>query len=817
MTHVVRAVAAAVALAGLALCLSAAEAGQPTEKTGAEAEKPAAKKPAGKPASKPDASKAQKPDQKKPAPKADAQKPDQKKAAPKPQPKKPDETKAAPKPEPKKPSPAKPARGPVSFAADVLPALNGLGCNAVTCHGSAAGKGGLKLSLFAAYPEADYLAITRADEGRRIDPVKPLESLFLLKAMGGLGHEGGKSVPPGSPAYRVIRAWLEQGAPRGSGEAERLASVTLEPARTTLKKDATGTLKVVAELAGGTRRDVTRTARFQSADETVATVTQDGTVRAEGFGEAVIIATYRRHAAVARVAVPQPLPDGFPKAAVNNRIDERVHAKLKALGIPPSGPASDEVFLRRVSLDTIGILPTPDEVRTFLADTDPAKRSKRIDALLGRPEFADFWALKWGDLLRIKAEYPSNLWPNAVQAYHHWVRDAIARHRPYDAFVRDLLVSSGSNFREPPANFYRGLKKRDPQGFAEQAALVFMGARIGCARCHGHPTEGWTLDDNLGMAAFFAGITFKSTREWKEEIVYRDPDETLRHPVTREVVQPKFLGGKAVEVKPGEDPRTRFADWLTSPENPYFARNIVNRIWFWLIGRGIVHEADDLRPTNPPSHPALLDFLEKELVAHAFDLRHIYRLILNSATYQRSSETTPLNAHDEALFSHYPVKRLTAEQLSDAVGRVTQVWDRFSSRIPEPYSHWPDGFRATQMADGSVGTPFLELFGRPPRDTAFESDRNCRTSMRQALYLINSSAFERKVTRSPRIQAWMKAKTPDATIVEDLWLLTVSRPPTKGEREAALAYLKTHEKARARAVQDLMWALVNTKEFLFNH
>ena len=698
-----------------------------------------------------------------------------------------------------------------------MPLIDKLGCNASKCHGSPVGKGGLRLSMFGANPEEDFDAVTRMAEGRRINPVEPQRSLLLAKVAGQAPHEGGAGIKPDSPEYAVLQAWLEQGALRGDAKAGQVASVEVRPEKVTLKKDATAPLAVAAVYADGSRKDITREAVYQSLDEAVAVVTADGKVQAKGFGEAVLLATYRRRTAVVRAVVPQPLPNGFPEVPAGNRVDELVLAKLKELGFPPSGLSEDHAFLRRVTLDTIGMLPTPAEVRAFLADKDPEKRTKRTDALLASPEFADYWALKWGDLLRIKAEYPSNLWPNAVQAYHHWVRDAIAKNKPYDEFVRQLLVSSGSNFRVPPANYYRGLKKRDPQGFAEQTALVFMGTRIGCAECHAHPTENWTLDDNLGLAAFFAQVKFKNTLEWKEEIVYCDPSAALLHPTTRQPVAPKLLDGPTAEVKPGEDPRALFAQWLTRPENPWFARNIVNRVWFWLMGRGIVHEADDLRPTNPPSNPALLDYLAKELVDHKFDLRHMYRLILGSRTYQLASTATPLNADDEKFFSHYAVRRLEAEQLSDAIGTISQVWDRFSSRIPEPYSNWPDGFRAVEMADGSVGTPFLELFGRPPRDTAFESDRDCKTSMRQALYLINSGEFEGKVGRSPRIKAWIKQNTPDAEVVDALWLLTVSRPPAEGERKTALEYLEANQKAREQAIQDLMWALVNTKEFLFNH
>jgi len=723
--------------------------------------------------------------------------------------------KAPPKAAPARTEPPKTAS--VSFMTHVMPTLDKFGCNTAPCHGSAGGKGGLKLSMFGAYPKQDYAAITKWAAGRRINRVEPRKSLFLLKTTGGVAHKGGKPVKPGSPDYRSLVSWLDQGAPWGDDQGPRLVCVEVRPEKPTLKKGETQQISVTAVYADGARKDVTGVSRYQSSETAVAAVTAGGEVRAQGFGQAAIVVTYMRRSAVARVAVPQPLPSPFPETPTHNKVDELVFAKLKELGIPPSPLCSDQEFLRRVFLDVIGLLPTPDEARAFLSDTDPKKRSKLIDQLLQRDELADFWALKWGDLLRIKSELASNLWPNAVQAYHHWVRDSMAKNKPYDQFARELLVSGGSNFRDAPSNYYRALRKRDAQGYAAATALVFMGVRLGCARCHGHPLENWTLDDNMGMAAFFAQVRIKKTREWKEEIVYVNAKQTLRRPTTRQVVAPKVLDGEELKVVPGEDLRVKFAEWLTSPKNPWFAGNIVNRIWFWLLGRGIVHDVDDMRPTNPPSNPELLAYLESELAGHKYDLRHIYRLILNSRTYQLSSKVNPHNANDVAHFSHYPVKRLGAEQLLDAIGQVTETSESYMSRVPEPYTRLPPGTRATQLTDGSIGSPFLQLFGRPPRDSAYESDRCSDTSMRQALYLINSSGLEGKVRRSPRIPRLLKAGKKDPEIVDEIFLAALSRFPSREEKQKTVAYLAKDPKKRNQAVQDLMWAVLNTKEFLFNH
>lgn len=710
-----------------------------------------------------------------------------------------------------------PVRTPsLSFEGDVMPVLDKAGCSSAACHGAGGGKGGLALSLFGAYPADDYAAIVQSAAGRRIDLVRPDKSLLLLKASGAVPHGGADCVPRGAQHFELLRAWIAQGAPWGGANVPRIESFELSPTNCSLEKGASQKVTVSASYFGGKRRDVSDDAVLRSSDPTVVSV-EGGNLQAKGYGQAAVIVTYRRRSAVVTVSVPQPLPSAFPELPTTNKIDELVLAQLKALGIPPSPVCTDAEFLRRVYLDSIGVLPTPAEAKAFLADTDPQRRAKLIDKLLQREEFADHWALKWGDLLRIKSEYPSNLWPNGVQAYYRWIRQAIARNKPYDQFVRELLVSSGSNFRDGPCNYYRALKRRDPQGFAEATALVFMGARLECARCHAHPTEGWTRDDNLGMAAFFAQVQFKGSQEWKEEIVYLDPDRKLRDPRTGAAIAPKYLGGAAPQFAPGEDPRVKFAAWLTSPENPWFARNIVNRVWYWLLGRGIVQEPDDLRPTNPPSNPALLAHLERELVSHKYDLRHIYRLILNSQVYQLSSRTSDQNAADVTMFSHYGMKRLGSEQLVDAIGQVTETSEEFTSAIPEPYTVLPRGWRAEQLADGSIGTPVLELFGRPSRDTAYESERCTQTSMGQELYLVSSAQLDGKVSKSPRIDRLMKAGKSDAEIVEELYLAALSRPCSDEEKQKVLTHVAAQSGARKQALQDVMWALLNTKEFLFNH
>jgi hypothetical protein len=522
----------------------------------------------------------------------------------------------------------------------------------------------------------------------------------------------------------------------------------------------------------------------------------------------------------------QQLFDSFKPA---NRIDELVLARLIEEGIPPSGLCPDEVFLRRVHLDVIGTLPTPAEVRAFLSNKQPDRRARLIDALLARGEFAEFWGLKWGDLLRVKAEFPSNLWPNAVQAYDRWIRESLRQDKPFDQFARELLTSSGSNFRVPPANYYRAFQERSPQRIAENVALVFMGVRLNDA--------GLTEEQILGFSAFFAKVGYKATDEWKEEIVFFKPDGQLLHPKTNKPVPPTPLGGKPLALAADKDPRVEFADWLTAPGNPWFARSIVNRTWFWLLGRGIVHEPDDMKPANKPWSPALLSYLEGELVSNRYDLKHIYRLILNSRTYQLSSQPNRWNAADESGCTHYLVRRLDAEPLLDAINQITGSGEKYSSPIPEPFTFLPNDQRAIALADGSIESPFLELFGRPARNTSFESERVATPTVFQAQHLLNSSNVQKKIEQSKVLlqlatgvspqskggKGGVKtpASTPDGqlqkNVIEDLYIRVLNRLPTSDERRTADVYLKSPKRKPYESFCDLVWALMNSKEFVLKH
>ncbi len=504
------------------------------------------------------------------------------------------------------------------------------------------------------------------------------------------------------------------------------------------------------------------------------------------------------------IAAAAPVVTPFETAqavAEPTTIDQIIAKALGAHSIEPARLCSDEVFVRRVFVDVIGTLPTPEEARAFLDDIHADKRARLIDALLARPEFNDYWSLKWCDLLRVKSEFPINLWPNAVQAFHRWVHDAMRTNMPMDRFAREMLTASGSNFRVPPVNFYRAIQGRQPSAIAAAAALTFMGTRV----------EHWNADERRRFEVFFSRIAWKGTMEWKEEIVHLDP-------APAETMHATLPDGTKVMILPGDDPRIAFADWLLAPGNPWFARNIANRAWSWLLGRGIVHEPDDLGPHNPPANPELLAHLERELTRSGYDLRHLFRVILNSQAYQRSS--IPRSDHPEAAaqFAHYMVRRLDAEVLIDALCQLFGTAEGYTSQIPEPFTFIPENQRTIALADGSITSQFLEMFGRPVRESGLESERNNQPSDEQRLHLLNSSHVQRKIERGGELSRLVTAARGNRErVVRAVYLLVLSRDPTAAELATALKYLNRKGLSVKQGADDLAWALVNSKEFLYRH
>lgn len=562
-------------------------------------------------------------------------------------------------------------------------------------------------------------------------------------------------------------------------------------------------------------------ASVHSNDSTVARIAADGTLSAISPGRAVL--SFRKGGDYATVSVTvrrkaaSPSPSPYPENNYTNPIDAAVAKNLRELGVEPSPLCNDAEYLRRVCLDLMGALPPADKARAFLADTDPLKREKLPDWIFERSEYADYWAMRWCDVLRVKSEFPSNLWPNAVQAYHAWLRAAMASNMPYDKMARALLLTTGSNFRDAPSNFYRATQRRTPEGLASAFALIFMGARLDCADCKEHPYRTWTREQADGLAAFFTNVRYKKTDEWKEEIVFFAPAWTPYKPAG-ETVPPAFPDGAPVTYSRQASPQKRLADWLASPGNPYFARHVANRYWSALFGRGITMPVDDVRPGNPPSNPELLDVLAQKVVGSGYDLRALLRFIVTSQTYQRSSVTNETNAGDTQCFSHYAPRRLDAEVLADAIGAATGAYEFFESRIPEPFAMWPDDFHSVQNPDASVTSSFLETFGRPGRDTAYEVERDRNPSMAQALYLLDSEKLAQKLAKKDGVIRQLAKKHGADTrgFTEECYLMLLSRMPADRELELVTAHIKTSAD-KNKAAQDVVWALINTKEFLYKH
>jgi hypothetical protein len=704
----------------------------------------------------------------------------------------------------------------VSYRNDVSPILSKAGCNMGACHGNLNGKGGFRLSLRADDPDSDFLALTRDQFGRRIDPGAPDRSLIVLKPTGQLPHEGGVRFHDDSIEAIVLKRWVAEGAHDDGKAAVEPTKLHVYPEkRIQAPRELLQQLVVTAAYEDGSTRDVTRQAAFDINDPSLAEISPDGLVRVKGPTEITIGVRLGRARAVSRLAVLADRP-GFvwSNPPSNNRVDDLVFAKLRELRINPSPLSNDSVFLRRVYLDLIGRLPDPQDVRKFLADRDPAKRSRLIDTLIDRPEFADFWALKWADLLRNEEKVMGE---KGVWIFQRWLRDQIASDRPLDAMVREIVSTTGSTWRNPASSFHR--TNRDPMTAAETVGQVFLGIRLQCARCHNHPFDVWTQDDYYGLAAYFANVSRKQVSNRRrdmldkheinsDEFVFLKGQPQIANPRTGKMLGPKAPFGPSLLSSHDLDALDDLATWLTV-DNPQFVRNLANRIWYHLLGRGIVDPVDDFRDSNPPSIPALLDALAAELRTNGMRIKPLVALIAKSRIYQLSATPEPSNAEDVTNFSHAAVRLNQAEVLFDTIGQVLAVPQRFEKA--------PQTSRSVQLAGVKSGSPFLQVFGKPDRLLTCECERSDATTLAQAFQMINGDTIREKL-QAPgnRIASLITSGTESSEILEELYLSALCRLPNSSERDAMLKRLHDATDRRA-AWEDICWALLNCKEFLLRH
>lgn len=695
---------------------------------------------------------------------------------------------------------------PISFRMDVMPVFMKANCNTGSCHGAARGKDGFRLSLFGFDPEGDHHRLTREMPGRRLNQAVPAESTLIEKAVGAVQHTGGKRIEPGTEMYQTLIRWIETGSPNDDvAKLPKLVDVQLAPKQAVLDgKGASQRLSVIAKYSDGTDRDVTSLAVFMTNNESTAAVSQEGQVTAGDRGEAFVMARFETFTVGSQFLVlPKGLKFDYPAEPEANYIDTLVANKLKKLRMSPSGVADDQTYIRRVYLDIIGVTPTLQETAAFLASTAPDKRSKVIDELLTRKEFTELWVNKWAEMLQIRSSQQVSY--KSMFLYYNWLTDRISKNVPMDKMVQELLGANGGTFKNPPTNFYQ--QTTDQLLLTENVAQVFMGMRIQCAQCHNHPFDRWTQDDYYGFVAFFSQIGRKGTDDYRETVVFNSGGGDTRHPVGGRVMPPKFLGAEAPDTK-GKDRRVLLAEWLASPRNPFFATSFVNRVWAHFFGLGIVDPVDDFRVSNPATNPELLEALAKNFTESNYDLRKLVREICNSRAYQRSTQRNESNQSDEKNFAHASLRRIQAESLLDTISTVTDTKDKFNGL--------PLGSRAVQIADGGYSTYFLTTFGRATRETPCSCEVKMEPTLSQALHLLNGDTVNSKIRAGGVIDKLMKEKPKVEDRITDLYLRCFSRKPTADEilkLQKAIAL----EPDPKKAMEDLFWALLNSREFLFNH
>jgi hypothetical protein len=695
----------------------------------------------------------------------------------------------------------------ISFRNDVMPVFMRNGCNGGGCHGASRGKDGFRLSLFGYNPDGDYQNITREQIGRRINLALPETSMLLTKSIGEAPHTGGKLFTKDSESYSLIHRWLEAGAPL-EAEKDIAVPVSAEILPKSLLLESPGQkfrITVRAKYSDGTDRDITSMSVFLSSNDGSAKIDSEGVITTGQRGEAFVMARFHTFTVGTQVIViPKGLQYSKPKVEEWNYVDQLVNAKLDKLRIIPSGIADDETFLRRVFIDITGTLPNPTDVKNFLANKEPSKRAAMIDALLQRKEFVDLWALKWSELLQVRTDNNNQGSYKAVLSYYNWIRDQIEKNVPVNEMARQLIAASGSNLDHPAANYYQ--LETDPLKLAEDTAQAFFGTRIQCAQCHNHPFDRWNMADYRGFVSFFTQIGRKTGEDPRERIIFNSGGGDARHPVTNAVIPPRFLGEDVGDIA-GKDRRQVLADWVASPKNPFFSKHIANLVWAQYMGRGIVEPVDDARLSNPPSNPELMEGLAAKLVEYNYDLRKIVRDVCNSATYQRTTRANESNELDDRNFAKATIRRMRAEVMLDCITQVTETKDKFRGL--------PLGARSVEIADGKTTNYFLTTFGRADRETICAREQVGPT-LSQALHMLNGETVEGKISAGGVVQKLMKANMTPREIATDLFLRCFGRVPTDTELKKLEDHWTVTEE-QPKVYTDIFWALLNAKEFMFNH
>jgi hypothetical protein len=711
---------------------------------------------------------------------------------------------------------------PINFGNQIVPIFTKLGCNSGGCHGKASGQGGFKLSLLGFEPDFDYSALVKEARGRRLFPAAPEHSLLLLKATGAMAHGGGKRTEVGSDEYKLMRRWIGAGTPLGKPEDPTVAKITIYPEHRVMTRQGKQQFVVYAHYSDGYVEDVTRRAQYESNDTEVAVVDGTAMVRTLAMtGESAIMARYQGNVSVFRATVPSDAKTPAYQFAKQTLVDEFTHKKWQQLNLVPSELCTDEQFIRRVSVDVTGTLPTPQAVMDFVADKDAQKRDKLVDRLIDTQEYSYYFANKWADILHVKRRQQNNA-AQGTFAFHAWIREAMASDKPYDEFAREILTATGDESKHAPTVWYKELQQ--PNQFVDDTAQVFLGLRLACAQCHHHPYEKWGQDDYWGIAAFFGRVGRKAIPVPGEVgrnngqartllAIYNKADGNVTNKRTNQAAIMKPLDGEPMKLERGDDPRQKLVDWMADPKNPFFARAVANRYWAHFFGRGIVDPLDDMRVTNPPSNPELLDALANDFVKNKYSLKNMVRTICKSRTYQLTAVPNDFNKHDKQAYARYYPKRLSAEVLYDAVNQVTNSPSSFGGLPQDKYA--PK--RAIMLPDESYQSYFLDVFGRPQRISACECERVSEANLAQALHLLNSDEIQGKLTRGGgRADLLAKDKRPDAEKVEELFVWAFAHKPTKPQLDQALAHIAQHEKDKKIAYENILWALLNTKEFVFN-